>query len=194
MLCVEGICGCDVQLSAEFRAEIKASPHPEALLCVMPALKSSQRSLGSGCGEGTRELHPKSCTRCARGARAARPAHPPCVCSLLQSCFPGAQASWKEPVFPPRQKLSLWRERSGVPGSALAVGLPGSPSAQHCSASRGEIPPNPSLVVGSGGKGEEEPQVLSMGSVSFVESHIQMDYMRNLTSCLKTNHSLCSSE
>lgn len=49
MLRAEGICGCDVQLSAEFRAEIKASPHPEVLLCVMPTLKSSQR---------TWELHP----------------------------------------------------------------------------------------------------------------------------------------
>lgn len=47
---------------------------------------------------------------------------------------------------------------------------------------------------GSGEKGEQEPRVLSMGSVSFAESHIQMDYMRNLTSCLKTNHSLCSNE
>lgn len=64
-------------------------------------------------------------------------------------------------------------------------------------------PLNPGLFCLKGGKAEKifspgvgriGALVLSMGSVSSAESHIQMDYMRNLTSCLKTNHSLCSNE
>lgn len=115
-MCAEGICGCDVQLNAEFRAEMKASPHPNVLPCVMPALKSSQRWLCSGCGEGTWGLHPRSSGTAALAAlwnkgQRVHAHHPiPACVPCFRAASSAVQAGWKEPLFPPRQSLSLWRE------------------------------------------------------------------------------------
>lgn len=151
MLRAEGICGCDVQLSAEFRAEIKASPHPKVLLCVMPTLKSSQR---------TWELQKCSSTG-VRGSVAMPTiwvcsflgdpshAHPPwCVLVFgipamptlwVCSCFGDPNLEGLEPAL----LLALWRELQQHLHPLPALGFSASPLAQDCFASRGENPQKP---------------------------------------------------
>lgn len=148
---------------------------------------------GSGDVRKTRELRGRrleeSCACEVRSGAALRAAR---WMRCSRSCFAGGTGELEGGLV-----LSLGREaqcRRWVRGAVWQfVCLPDPRFRTVLPSGRGWNQTKSSLV-GSGEKGEQEPRVLSMGSVSFTESHIQMDYMRNLTSCLKTNHSLCSNE
>lgn len=111
MLCMEGICGCDVQLNAEFRAEIKASPHPDVLPCVMPTLKSWQPGWAGAVGREPGAASPilRQLCACTERGSTSVPTLPARV-SGFRAASSGVQVSWKEPLFPSRQSLSLWRK------------------------------------------------------------------------------------